>query len=110
MLADDRGLGPLSDRLTRAARHGRIGDGPRPAPAAAGTSSTTSDRGQPVREPGVPGAVAPTYSIRASMSRTGDCWDNALMESAFGRLKSELVHLTDFATRAQAQAEGLRLH
>jgi len=44
------------------------------------------------------------HGIRAGMSRTGDCWDNALMESGFGRLKSELVHLTDFATRAQARA------
>ncbi|HBY94142.1 MAG TPA: IS3 family transposase [Chloroflexi bacterium] len=50
-------------------------------------------------------ALLHRHSIRASMSRTGDCWDNALMESAFGRLKSELVHLTDFATRAQARAE-----
>ncbi len=45
------------------------------------------------------------HGIRASMSRPGNCWDNALMESVFGRIKSELVHLTDFATRAQASAE-----
>lgn len=43
--------------------------------------------------------------IRASMSRKGNCWDNALIDSAFGRLKSELVHLTNFATRAQVRAE-----
>lgn len=44
------------------------------------------------------------HGIRASMSRKGDCWDNALMESAFGRLKSEMIHLHDFATRQEARA------
>ena len=28
--------------------------------------------------------------IRCSMSRVGDCWDNAPMESFFGRMKEEL--------------------
>ena len=50
-------------------------------------------------------AMLHRHGIRASMSRKGNCWDNALMESAFGRIKSELVHLTDFATREQARAE-----
>ena len=50
-------------------------------------------------------ALLHRHGIRASMSRKGNCWDNALMESAFGRIKSELVHLTDFATREQARAE-----
>ena len=31
------------------------------------------------------------YHIRQSMSRKGDCWDNALMESFFHSLKTELV-------------------
>lgn len=39
------------------------------------------------------------------MSRAGDCWDNAMMESLFGRFKSELIHLTDFQTRAQGREE-----
>lgn len=50
-------------------------------------------------------ALLHRHGIRASMSRQGNCWDNALMESAFGRIKSELVHLTDFATREQASVE-----
>jgi len=38
------------------------------------------------------------------MSRRGDCWDNAVVESFFGTLKAELVHRTDFATREGATA------
>ena len=38
-----------------------------------------------------------------SMSRTGNCWDNAVAESFFGALKSELVHRTSFQTRDDAQ-------
>jgi transposase InsO family protein len=42
--------------------------------------------------------------IRCSMSRRGDCWDNAPMESFFASLKKELVHHEDYATREQAKA------
>ena len=38
----------------------------------------------------------------ASMSRKGDCYDNAPMESFFHTLKTELVHHTQYATRAEA--------
>jgi putative transposase len=44
------------------------------------------------------------HGITCSMSRRGDCWDNAPMESFFASLKKELVHDADFATRAQARA------
>jgi putative transposase len=44
------------------------------------------------------------HGIACSMSRKGDCWDNAPMESFFASLKKELVHDADFATRAQARA------
>ena len=37
------------------------------------------------------------------MSRTGDCWDNAVAESFFATLKRELVERRDFATRAAAE-------
>ena len=40
--------------------------------------------------------------ITVSMSRRGDCWDNAPMESANGTVKVECVHGQNFATRAQA--------
>ncbi|TRD14500.1 DDE-type integrase/transposase/recombinase [Palleronia caenipelagi] len=39
-----------------------------------------------------------------SMSRKGECLDNAPMESFFSSLKKELVHRQRFATRAQAKA------
>jgi putative transposase len=37
-----------------------------------------------------------------SMSRTGDCWDNALAESFFASLKKELIHGESFQTRQEA--------
>jgi transposase InsO family protein len=42
--------------------------------------------------------------ITCSMSRRGDCWDNAPAESFFASLKKELVHHEDYATRDQARA------
>ena len=39
-----------------------------------------------------------------SMSHKGDCWDNAVMESFWSTLKTELVHHECYATRAQARA------
>ncbi len=42
--------------------------------------------------------------LTASMSRAGDCWDNAVAESFFGTLKTELVHEADWPTRAAARA------
>ena len=41
--------------------------------------------------------------ITVSMSRKGDCWDNAPMESANGTVKVECVHGEQFRTRAEAQ-------
>jgi transposase InsO family protein len=40
-----------------------------------------------------------------SMSRKGDCWDNAAMESFFGTLKQELVYQEQFTTRDMATAK-----
>ena len=42
--------------------------------------------------------------IQASMSRTGNCYDNAVMESFWGKLKSEWLYHEHFATLAQARA------
>ncbi len=36
------------------------------------------------------------------MSRTGNCWDNACVESFFGTLKRELVYHRPYATREDA--------
>ena len=43
--------------------------------------------------------------VVASMSRKGNCYDNAVVESFFSTLKNELVHERDFHTREEAQAE-----
>ena len=39
-----------------------------------------------------------------SMSRKGNCWDNAPVESFFATLKTELIHGQRFATRAAAMS------
>ena len=43
--------------------------------------------------------------VDQSMSRKGDCWDNAVAESFFKILKSELVRHTRFISRKQAKVE-----
>lgn len=43
------------------------------------------------------------YGLFGSMSKKGDCWDNAVAESFFATLKKEYVHHTLFATRIQSQ-------
>lgn len=45
------------------------------------------------------------FGMQASMSRRGNCWDNAPMESFWGSLKTELVHHCRFATRDEAKRE-----
>jgi len=44
-----------------------------------------------------------THGVLSSMSRKGDCWDNAVAESFFHTLKTELVHHCDFNTRDEAK-------
>ena len=44
------------------------------------------------------------YGMLASMSRKGNCWDNAPMESFFGTLKTECVHQYRFVSRQHAKA------
>ena len=41
--------------------------------------------------------------LRSSMSRKGECLDNAVAESFFGSLKNELVYHEDYKTRAEAR-------
>ena len=38
------------------------------------------------------------------MSRKGNCWDNAVAESFFHTLKTELVHHEDYRSRTEAKA------
>lgn len=44
------------------------------------------------------------HSLKPSMSRKGNCLDNAPMESFFSSLKTELVHRAKFRTRREAKA------
>jgi putative transposase len=47
--------------------------------------------------------LAKQFGMTMSMSRKGDCYDNAPMESFWGSLKNELVHHHRFTTRADAR-------
>lgn len=52
-------------------------------------------------------AALARYGMKQSMSRKGNCFDNAAMESFFATLKSEYFHLTDFKDVEQLNA-GLK--
>ena len=45
------------------------------------------------------------HHISVSMSRTGNCYDNAVMESFFSTLKCEWVYFQDYQTRTQASRD-----
>ncbi len=47
--------------------------------------------------------VLKQYNLHGSMSRKGNCWDNAVAESFFATLKKEYVYHTTFTTRLSAQ-------
>jgi transposase InsO family protein len=48
-------------------------------------------------------ALLAAHGMTCSMSRPGDCWDNAVAESFFATLKRELVADADWATRDEAR-------
>ena len=50
-------------------------------------------------------ALLAQYGMQASMSRKGNCWDNAPMESFFNSLKNERVFHRSYATRAEARKD-----
>lgn len=62
-----------------------------------------SDRGSPYASGDYRRALA-RRGIVASMSRKGDCWDNAVAESFFATIKAELIEHTVYATRDAAIA------
>ena len=49
-----------------------------------------------------------THRVTGSMSRKGDCWDNAVVESFFGTLKQERVQWRHYQTRHAAQQDILQ--
>jgi putative transposase len=51
--------------------------------------------------------VLTEYGITGSMSRKGNCWDNACSETLFGSLKVERLHGQRFKTRRQARDEAI---
>ena len=62
-----------------------------------------SDRGS-VYASGDYRAALKASGAMASMSRKGDCWDNAVAESFFATIKGEMIDDRDFETRAEATA------
>jgi transposase InsO family protein len=61
-----------------------------------------SDRGSQYASDAYPALLA-GHGIEPSMSRAGDCWDNAVVESFFGTLKRELVHHERYADHGEAR-------
>lgn len=49
-------------------------------------------------------SVLQEHQLRPSMSRRGNCHDNAVAESFFSQLKNEITHNTTYATREEAKA------
>jgi len=45
------------------------------------------------------------YGMKSSMSRKGDCWDNAVAESFFSSLKIELIYHNRYQYRSQARQD-----
>jgi transposase InsO family protein len=83
----------VADALAMAVRHRCPGEG----------LVAHSDRGSQYASEHYQRLLA-NHGITCSMSRRGNCWDNAPMESFFASLKKELVHREDYATRAEAKA------
>ena len=50
------------------------------------------------------------FKMITSMSRKGNCYDNAPMESFFGTLKTELIHHRKYRSRQEAIADIRRIH
>lgn len=63
-----------------------------------------SDRGSQYAAGDYQSALA-AAGMTPSMSRKGNCWDNAPMESFFHTLKTELVHHRHYATREEAKID-----
>ncbi|SFU84909.1 Transposase InsO and inactivated derivatives [Nitrosomonas eutropha] len=55
-------------------------------------------------------ALLTEYSMRCSMSRKGNCWDNAVMERFFLNLKMERVWQRDYANHAEAKKDVTQIH
>jgi transposase InsO family protein len=83
----------VSDALTMALEHRR---------PAGGDLLHHSDRGSQYASDDYQHLLARS-GVTVSMSRKGDCWDNAMMESFWATLKCERVHHEHYATHDQAR-------
>jgi transposase InsO family protein len=96
-------MGPtLAQELPRAALHMALATR-HPGPG----TLHHSDQGRQYSSSGY-GAALAAAGLTASMSRRGDCWDNAVVESFFATLKTELIHRRPWATRADVQRAVFR--
>ncbi len=92
----------LSERLERGVALDALGmalKGRRPA----GGMLHHSDRGSQYASQEYQQLLA-AHGILSSMSRSGNCWDNAVAESFFATLKLELVYETQWRTREEARS------
>jgi len=100
--SQDRGLG-----YERAHRHRSCskssGDGPS-APQPSSQSALPYRPRRPIRQWQLSSSLGQAGLI-ASMSRRGNCYDNATMESFWATLKLELVYRRRFENRAQARSQ-----
>lgn len=92
-MADHMQLELVSDALVMALEHRRPARG----------LLHHSDRGGQYASDAYQGLLT-DHGLKCSMSRKGDCYDNAAMESFFGTLKTELVHQERYTTRDEARA------
>jgi len=87
----------LADELTQAALQMALSQC-RPA----GDLLHHSDRGSQYASAEYQALLTAHHAV-PSMSRTGNCYDNAPMESFFSTLKTELIHRRHYRTRAEAR-------
>ena len=65
---------------------------------------------RPIRQRRLPPSPGQAAQLVASMSRKGNCYDNATMESFWSTLKLELIYRRDFAHPRPGRTRNLRLH
>ncbi len=54
--------------------------------------------------------LSKAYGFIGSMSRSGNCWDNAVVESFFGSLKQERYQWRHYQTRYEEQQDILHVY
>ena len=91
-MADHMRTSLVCDAITMAAGRGRLQPG----------AIFHSDRGSQYSSAEFASHLG-VFNLRGSMGKVGQCWDNAMAESFFAALKTELIYRTVFPTRAKAR-------